>query len=398
MRSLRILQIVPSLAPETGGPTRSVPALGKALAELGHKVVLYTTTWPDNGRRVEPVIHREENMDYEIITFPAQRSRFFPHLPYSPALVKAVFRHSRTFDIVHTFSLWNPVATFSLRSLRRSGTVYCLSPLGMLDPVVLRRSLWKKFLWQFIWERANIENAALIHFTAGVEEEKARGRWKLKHTIVVPQIVDLENWKVLPDRSAIESRFPQIHGYEVILFVGRINWVKNLDLLLRALAAVRQKRPRAMLMCVGPDNEGYQSVLEKQACALGIQNHVLFTGMLQGDLLKSAYARADVFALVSQKENFGHAAAEALACGIPVVLSNGVGIGADWPPSHALLRVEPTSEQIASALIRTLLRSAALGLPDPEAHYLARSFLGTFPGAKIAAAYHSVLSNAADVG
>jgi glycosyltransferase involved in cell wall biosynthesis len=369
-----------------------VPALGKALAELGHKVVLYTTTWPVSGRNDEPSSHREENPDYEIITFPAQRSGLFPHLPYSPALVQAVLKHGRSFDIVHNFSLWNPVATFSLRALRRSRTVYCLSPLGMLDPVVLRHNRWRKVPWQFFWERANIENAALIHFTASLEEQQARGHWNLKQTVVAPHVVDLENWKVLPDRSMIESRFPQIQGCEVILFVGRINWVKNLDLLIRALADVRRERPRAMLLCAGPDNEGYQSVLEKQAYALGIDDHVIFAGMLQGDLLKSAYARADALALVSQKENFGHAAAEALACGIPVVLSNGVGIGADLPVSDAVVRIETTPGQIASALIRTLRRSAHLGLPDPEARSLARNFLGTFPGAKIAAAYRSVLS------
>jgi glycosyltransferase involved in cell wall biosynthesis len=312
--------------------------------------------------------------------------------------VQAVFKNSRMFDIVHAFSLWNPVATFSLRALRQSGSLYCLSPLGMLDPLVLRRKRWKKLPWQLFWERANVEHAALVHFTASTEEEKARDHWKLKRTIVVPHIVDLENWTVLPERSAIESRFPQIRGCEVILFVGRINWVKNLDLLLSALPAVRRERPQAMVMCVGPDNEGYQSVLEKQAHLLGIEDYVVFTGMLHDDVLKSAYARADALALVSRKENFGHAAAEALACGIPVVLSNGVGIGADWPASHAMIRVEPTPEQIASALIRTLQRSAALGLPDPEARCLARSFLGTFPGPKIAAAYRSVLSNSSDLG
>jgi glycosyltransferase involved in cell wall biosynthesis len=382
------------MARETGGPTTSVPALGRALAELGHKIVLYTTDWPLCAHKAEPLIHREKNADYEVITFPAQQSSFFPHLPYSPALVRAVYTHCREFDIVHTFSLWNPVATFSLRVLRRSDSVYCLSPLGMLDPVVLRRNRWRKYPWEFLWERANIEGAALVHFTARLEEEKARGHWKLKQTVVVPHIVDLEDWKALPDRSVLESRFPQIHGCEVVLFVGRINWVKNLDLLLRALAIVRRERPQAMLMCVGPDSDGYQSILEAQARALGIKNHVIFTGMLQGDLLKSVYARADTLALVSQKENFGHAAAEALACGIPVVLSDGVGIGADWPPSEAMIRVQPTPGQIASALIRTLQRSTSLGLPDPEARSLARTFLGTFPGAKIAAAYHSVLPNA----
>jgi glycosyltransferase involved in cell wall biosynthesis len=392
MQSLRILQIVPSLERETGGPTRSVPALGKAFAELGHKVVLYTTTWPNYGSTDKRPLHHIINRGYEVVVFPAQRNPFFPNMPCSRALVQAVRAHCSEFDIVHMFSLWNPVETFTLRALRKSGAVYCLSPLGMLDPVVLHRNRWKKLPWRFLWERANIEKAALIHFTASLEEERAKGCWKLKRTIVVPHIVDLEQWKVLPDRLMIEDRFPQIHGQEVILFVGRINWVKNLDLLQSALVSVRRKRPKAMLMCVGPDNEGYQCVLEKQARQLGIENQVLFTGMLQGDGLKSAYARADAFALVSQKENFGHSAAEALACGIPVVLSNGVGIGSDLPASQAVIRVETNPEQIATALIRTLERRALLNLPDPDARSIATNYFGGFPAVQISEAYRSVLS------
>ncbi len=397
MRPLHILQIVPSLVRETGGPTRSVPALGKALTELGHRVVLYTTMWPAYGTPEESPAPLQENFGYEIVTFPAKQSALFPHLPYSPSLVQAVLKHGREFDIVHNFSLWNPIATFSLRALRRLDCAYCLSPLGMLDPVVLRRNLWKKLPWRILWERANIEGAALIHFTASLEEKKARGRWKLNRTVVVPHVVNLDEWRTLPDRSVMESRLPQIRGREVILYVGRINWVKNLGLLLSALAAVRRKRPKAMLVCVGPDNEGYQSVLEKQAHVLEIEDHVVFTGMLEGDFLKSAYARADAFALVSQKENFGYAAAEALACGVPVVLSKEVGIGADWPASRAMIRVDIESDQIASALIRTLERSAALGLPDAEARSLAANYLGTYPGAQIADAYYSVLQSTADL-
>jgi glycosyltransferase involved in cell wall biosynthesis len=392
MHPLRILQIVPSLVRETGGPTRSVPALGKALTELGHTVVLYTTTWPVFGNHVKSSADPKKNFGYEVVTFPAQRNLFFPNIPYSPPLVQAVCKHGHEFDIVHVFSLWNPVASFSLRALRRMDSVYCLSPLGMLDPVVLRRNRWKKLPWLFFWERANIEKAAFIHFTASLEEEMARGSWELNRTVVVPQVVDLEKWKALPDRSVLESRFPQLQKREVILFVGRINWVKNLDLLLNALAGVLSERPRAMLVCVGPDSDGYQAVLEKQARTLGIENHVLFTGMLEGDYLKSAYARADVLALISQKENFGHAAAEALACGIPVVLSTGVGIGSDWPASSAMFRVKPVPEQITTALVSALERSSVTGLPDPEARSLAETHLGTFPGARIADAYHSVLS------
>ncbi len=392
MHSLRILQILPSLARETGGPTRSVVGIGKALASFGHRIVLYTTTWPLCTGDVKPSIRLEKDNGFEIVTFPAQQNRLFPNLPYSPALVKSVLDHSREFDIVHNFSLWNPVATFSLSALRRSGSLYCLSPLGMLDPVVIRRNRWKKLAWRLLWERANVEHAALICFTTRMEEQRARGAWKLKRSVVIPHVVDLANWGVLPRPSVMEARFPQIQGREVILFVGRINWVKNLDLLLKALVKVRLERPEAMMMMVGPDNEGYQSVLEKQARRLGIENHILFTGMLQGDDLKSAYARANAFALVSQKENFGHTAAEALAAGIPVVASEEVGVAADWPACDAVFRVQSKVEPIAGGLIRALQRSAAAGIPDPAARSLARNFFDNSEGSHIYEALNSVIA------
>jgi glycosyltransferase involved in cell wall biosynthesis len=391
MRPLRILQIVPSLAHETGGPTTSVPKIGKAIASLGHRVVLYTTAWPVCENRTQSLVRVEKDEALEIVTFPAKRSPLFPDMPYSPALVKSVLEHSREFDIVHNFSLWNPVATFSLNALRRSGSLYCVSPLGMLDPVVMGRNRWKKIPWRFLWERANVENAALIHFTTRLEEERAKSIWKLSRSITIPHFVDLNYWQSLSSTSLIEMRFPQIKGREVILFVGRINWVKNLDLLLKALVQIRCERRNAMLVLVGPDNEGYQSVLEKQAQQLGIDDHILFTGMLQGDDLKSAYARANAFALVSQKENFGHSAAEALACGIPIVVSNEVGVSADWSACGAVFRVEAGVDQIASALIRALRRNAEIGIPDPDARALAKKSFTNSEAIRFYTAFSSIL-------
>jgi glycosyltransferase involved in cell wall biosynthesis len=394
MRSLRILQIVPTLAPVTGGPTQSVPATAKALVNLGHKVVQYTTTWPDCKARNESFTHVGGNLGYEVVTFPAQKSIWFPDLPYSPALVRAVEKHCREFDIVHNYSLWNPVATFSLHVLNRTGMTYCLSPLGMLDPIVLRRHRLKKLLWALFWERANVEKASLIQFTSTLEEERARGSWKLPRTLIAPHIFDMESWKKLPERNSMESRHPQLRGREVILFVGRINWVKNLHILLEALVKVRKDRPKAMLVCVGPDSENYQSILEKQANELGIRDHIVFTGMLQGEDLRAAYARADAFALVSQKENFGYVVVEALACGIPVVLSTGVGIGSDLPVRDYISRVEPRPEPIASAIIQTLQRSAKQGLPDPDARAMVNKFFDNSEGIRLLEEYCTILFGA----
>jgi glycosyltransferase involved in cell wall biosynthesis len=173
-----------------------------------------------------------------------------------------------------------------------------------------------------------------------------------------------------------EAKFPVVKGRVVILFVGRINWVKNLDKLLEALVSVRHKRPSAMLVCVGPDNDGYGLKLEKRAEMLGIGDSLLFTGMMNREDLKMAYSRGDVLALVSQKENFGLVVAEGLASGLPVVLSGGVDVGRSLPSGGPVRIVHPVPEEIAEALVSMLERSAASGLPDAEARSLAEKAWG----------------------
>ena len=164
-----------------------------------------------------------------------------------------------------------------------------------------------------------------------------------------------------------------------------------MDKLVEALAIVRQDRPSAILVCVGPDSDGHRAELERRAQALGIHGHILFTGLLDGEDLKAAYARGDVFALVSQKENFGLAAADALASGLPTVLSEGVDLCRDWVSEGPVRRVSPTPDAIATALIDLLERSASRGLPDTEARELAEREWGESRIPSLIATWQSLL-------
>lgn len=338
---------------------------------------LYTTLWP-NKKVLFPAHLENKTSDISIRIFPWKRSRLMSQLPYSPDLVRTLAADSAKFDLIIVHSLWNPLATFSMRTLRKAGSSYCLMPHGMLDPVVFKHNRWKKLPWAFLWEKSNVEAASTIIFNSMPEEQKAKRRgWHLHRTFVLPHFLDFASWKNLPPRSDFEDSFPQVRGAEVILYVGRINWVKNLDKLIEALAKVRHSRGSAMLVCVGPDSNGSRAKLEQQIRDQGLNEHVLFTGMLEGDRLRAAYARGDVLALVSQKENFGLTAAEGLASGLPVVVSEGVDIAKDWPSEGPIRRVAPTPEDISKALVELLERSSIHGVPDPAARALAeKEFTG----------------------
>jgi len=390
---VRILHIVPSLAPQTGGPSQSVPALCRAVARQGHDVTLYTSTWPHTDKTLPPKGVIQTGDGFAIRTFPSKRGSFGSSLPHSPDLLQALDRHADRFDIIVTHSLWNPVATFSRKLLRNKGRRYCIMPHGMLDPVVFKRNGWKKFLWARLWERKNVEEASLIIFNTLAEKEKAGYcGWHLPACITVPHVIDLSGWRDLPPRSSLEGVFPQLRGREVILFVGRINWVKNLDTLLDALAIVRKDLPSAMLVCVGPSDDRYRAELERKAQIMGLRDALLFTGMLVGRALKTAYARGDLLALVSKKENFGLAVAEALAAGLPVVVSTGVDLAAGWPSEGPVRRVEAAATGIARAIEELLERSHSYGLPDKEAQALAEKELGGTRIHHLIESYRSVVN------
>lgn len=108
----------------------------------------------------------------------------------------------------------------------------------------------------------------------------------------------------------------------MILFLGRIHYGKGLELLAPALA--RMKRTDAMLVVAGPDADGYSATI--RSLSKGVEDRIIYTGMLSGRDRLAALVDADLLSLPSYHENFGLAVIESLACGTPVVISDQVNL------------------------------------------------------------------------
>jgi glycosyltransferase involved in cell wall biosynthesis len=179
---------------------------------------------------------------------------------------------------------------------------------------------------ELLFEHRNIKYAAAIHFTA--EEEKRLAEPYIFKTpgFVVPIGLDLEEYKNLPEQGTFRSQYPEINDKKIILFFGRINFKKGLDILVSSFAHIVRAREDVHLVIAGPDDDGLGEKVRVWLRQKGIFNRATFTGMLEGKNKLAVLHDADIFVLPSYSENFGISVIEAMACGMPVVISDKVNI------------------------------------------------------------------------
>jgi glycosyltransferase involved in cell wall biosynthesis len=332
-----------------------VRSLASALSREGVETHVATTN--DNGLatlRVPcgvPVF--EDGVTYWY--FPRQARLY----TFSRPLGAWLARHVADFDAVHIHALFSYSAVSAAYWARRRGIPYIVRPLGTLNEWGMKnRRRWMK-KWSFrLLESRMIEHAALVHYTSDQERLEAE---KLQRGPTSAAIIPNAVAKT-PDIShagRFLTRFPQLQDRRILLFLSRFDEVKGLDLLMRAFAEVRQQMPRVSLVLAGDGQPAFVSGLKAEAIRLGIERDVVWPGFLDGDLKQAALADADVFVLPSYSENFGIAVAEAMAAGLPVVVSNQVGIHRDIQQARAGIVVPCDVASIAAALVQ-LLDDAAL--------------------------------------
>jgi len=142
-------------------------------------------------------------------------------------------------------------------------------------------------------------------------------------------------------------QFPHLQGKQLILFLGRIDPKKGLDLLAPAFAQVQQQFPHSHLVIAGPDNIGYLPTAQKLFQEVGCQDAVTFVGMLTGEVKYSALAAANVYVAPSYSEGFSMSILEGMASGLPCVFTD----ACNFPEAANVAKIVPVdSQQIANAL------------------------------------------------
>jgi glycosyltransferase involved in cell wall biosynthesis len=339
---LKILHVIPDLAPETGGPVTAVLGLAEAQAAMGHEVCIAAS---DYGLDSTP---RLDGVEFKL--FPCRYNTW----RWAPALGRYLERFVRAFDVVMVESLWQ-YSTFSAgRACRAANMPYVISPNGMLDDWSLSQKSWKKRPYMALIERNTLLGAAAIHLTSQGELDHSNlNKWSVPK-LVVPLGFKKSNFMTLPDSDSFRKSYPEVSNRRIILFLGRLHHKKQPDVLIRAFHEVQEDLADVCLVLAGSGKRAYVQNLRALAKRLGIHDRVFFTGILHGKTVSEAYRAASVFVLPSWQENFGLSVVEAMAAECPVIISEHMDLGPDIRRAKAGLVVSPNVEEIAAAIIRLL--------------------------------------------
>ena len=247
---------------------------------------------------------------------------------FSFKLLAKIKEEVKNADIVHIHGLYRFPQTFASFYSKLIGKPYIISPHGSLNPKVYnkkQRIIFRRIYQKFI-ESKNLKYSSKIHFTAIDEKENANFLIPPNKGIVIPNGIEINNYKSLPEKGFFKNEFHIKTNLFKILFLGRISKIKGLDLLLPSIAQVVKKIPNTILLIVGPDYENYKKELELIIKSLKIESNVKFVGKLNRNEINKAYVDSDLFVLPSYSENFGLTIVESLACGCPVIISKNVNI------------------------------------------------------------------------
>lgn len=350
---MNILQISPHYMPaiEFGGPLRVAHGLSLALTRCGAEVRVCTTNLKNSHEDLAVALDCPVLQDGIAVYYaPTRTSRYWG---FSPQLYRRTKELVAWADLVLVHFHYQFANWAGAYLARRCNKPYVIFAHGSFNQWgIARKSRWKKLAYLHTLERSNLAAPLFIAYNA---HEERQASLFAERGLVLPSGIDPQELAHAPVRGSWRMRYPEAAGRICILYLGRLNPAqKGLDMLLPAFARLCQQRQDVHLILAGPDERGGEAEVRAQVAALGLTAHVTLTGMVDGVEKLALLRDSDLYALVSPSEGLSIALLEALYMGLPVVVTNRVGLANAIQQAQAGLVVERDVAQITDAL-RTLV-------------------------------------------
>ncbi|MFQ4137706.1 glycosyltransferase [Nodosilinea sp. PGN35] len=389
---MKVLVVAPYISFVYGGTARVVKDLAGALGRQNTHVDIVTTNASGSNTLNVPFGQWVSEACFRVQYFSCWH-RY--DLVCSASMLRWLHWHISDYDVVHTHTLFSPMLSWVHRLCQSRRVPYLMTPHGMLEPWALAHKPKKKAFY-FRWiEKDALTKASAIHvLTQG--EADGLAAMGLNNTVLLPNGIDAQSLGCNAKPELFYRYFPEAKGKKIILFMSRIDPKKGLDLLARAFAKVRTEFPCAHLIIAGPDSVGYGVKVQRYFDEVGCLDAVTFTGMLTGELKQSALNVSSLFTLPSYSEGFSISVLEAMACGLPCVITTGCNFPeADAAGAAQVVAVD--SRAIAQALINCLAnwpRAKAMG--DRARKLVLEHYTCDKVAVRLLATYTAILGHSGD--
>lgn len=340
---MKVLHVVPALAACYGGPSKVVLDTCRALRSEGVQAEIATTN--ANGDTNSPLPLESPSFLNTVPVHFFERQQPWRYA-FSWPMTQWLKKNVANYDLLHIHAVFSYSTTAAAFYARKFGVPYIIYPHGMLAPWPLRKSRIRKALYLKAMEQKTIEGANAIQFTA--EEEFSMSTAVGKSRFVLPCIFDLEeNYK---ERSNGAS----VHTKTNILFLSRIDPKKGIDTLISALQRLASEGREFVFTLAGSGDTAYEEKVAGMIRDAGLLSRTVIKGFVTGEEKASTFREADIFVLPSHQENFGIAVVEAMAYGLPVIISNEINIHSEIARARAGLVVPPTIDDLYKAILELI--------------------------------------------
>ena len=348
---MRILQVVPHYVPayRFGGPLIVAHSLGKALVRAGHRVVVCTTNLADEKNDLDVPLDIQVKRDGVSVYY--ESTYLFRMRGFSPALWRRIVKEISVADVVFVHAHFQFANWAGAWLARRAKKPYVIFAHGSLHREgIAHKNKFLKRVYLRILEHGNMRNAAFIAFNAPEEKDHSFYGELGK---VVRNGIDPAEFLNMPPKGSFRERYSQLRGKIIFLFLGRLDVQhKGLDLLLEAFARLARECRNVHLVLAGPDEGGGVARINLLAQQYGVNDSVTLTGLISGQDKLAALQGADAFVLPSRFEGLSIAILEALYVGLPMLVTDQVGLCDEIRRIGAGLVVPVRSESIYYGLLK----------------------------------------------
>ena len=360
---MKVLQVISSFPPaySYGGPLGMTYLVSKELVRRGHDVTVFTTDVYDAKSRLTFQQNPMDMGGIKVYHFRNLSNRLaHKNLPIAPTMAYALRKHIESFDLVHVREYFSFQAALVHHYAIKKSIPYVIQPHGSLVRIIDTRNSERilfnknqpKKLFDILSGNSILKDASKIIATSRIESDHFRDAFvdfPFTKVAYLPNVVDLSSYRDLPGRGQFRAKLGLDDQVKIILFLGRIHQVKNIETLLAAFSKVRRTVKCPVKLVIAGSDEGPLQTLKSLANQLEVENDVVFPGPLYEREKLEAYVDADVFVLPSHYESFGNVALEALACGTPVIVTNNCGVS-EWISRDVGYVVECNEEELCNAL------------------------------------------------